>query len=178
MSRKEGKDEEAESEPLSEVQRLSLVEKGITLNRVIIGLIALLLIVTLSVSITTLILDLASSDEASDMRLQLDTLSKQSQEAISQQSVLIRQVEELQAEQARLKAIVAASEATALRQQMIAREMSTQQFLSGMKEGMTDLARMVSGSRSWLEIYRERIDTVIRESREREQALRELMPEN
>lgn len=54
---------------------------------------------------------------------------------------------------------------------LASQERSFQQFLVGMKEGMTEIAHMVRGSRTWLEHYEYRLDEVIGQSEARARTL-------
>ena len=54
---------------------------------------------------------------------------------------------------------------------MVGQEASYQQFITALQQGMYDISRMVKGSRTWYEVYKEDLNLVIRDSKEREQQL-------
>lgn len=56
---------------------------------------------------------------------------------------------------------------------LVSQERSFQQFLTALKEGMNDMANMVRGSRTWLELYESRINEVIAESEGRIERLKQ-----
>ena len=59
------------------------------------------------------------------------------------------------------------SQATTFKALMLEQEQSYQQHLNALKNGMTDLARMVPGSRTWLEIYDEKMNDALEKSKAR-----------
>lgn len=66
-----------------------------------------------------------------------------------------------------MKLLLDSSQATTFKALMLEQEQSYQLHLNGLKEGMTDLARMVPGSRTWLEIYNEKMNDAIERSKAR-----------
>jgi len=72
------------------------------------------------------------------------------------------------------KKILDSSSATAFKEQMLAQEQGYQVHLTALKQGMKDLARMVPGSRTWLDIYNEKMDIALKQSRERQLELEKL----
>ncbi|MEH6652379.1 MAG: hypothetical protein V7707_20370 [Motiliproteus sp.] len=61
---------------------------------------------------------------------------------------------------------------SALRTLMIEQEQSYQQFLRALQQGMYDVSRMVKGSRTWFEVYKEDLDLVISDSKSRTELLK------
>lgn len=60
--------------------------------------------------------------------------------------------------------VMASSDASSFRRMMIRQEQSYQLHLGALKQGMYDLAKMIPGSRTWLEIYNEQMDAAITQS--------------
>ncbi|WP_421864383.1 hypothetical protein [Motiliproteus sp.] len=58
-----------------------------------------------------------------------------------------------------------------LRALMVEQEMSYQQFLVVLQQGMYDISRMVPGSRTWYEVYKGDLDIVIEDSEARSEKL-------
>lgn len=54
-----------------------------------------------------------------------------------------------------------------LRSTMVDQEISYLQFLEALQQGMYELSRMVRGSRTWYEVYKEELDAVIEDSEAR-----------
>jgi hypothetical protein len=66
------------------------------------------------------------------------------------------------------------SQAATFQKVMVEQEQSYQQFLATLKVGMYDLAKMIQGSRTWLDIYSERIEAAQSMSSNREKELNKL----
>ena len=86
----------------------------------------------------------------------------------TQMEIQAEAITRLEAEVASLKQSSAKKE---LQQTLASQERSFQQFLVAMKGGMEDIAKMVRGSRTWLEHYHGRLDEVIVQSRARSESL-------
>lgn len=61
-----------------------------------------------------------------------------------------------------------------VRQLILEQEQSYQQFITALQQGMYDLARMVKGSRTWYDVYKEELDRVVESSKARHQRLSDL----
>lgn len=154
-------------EPLSDEQRISLLEKRVGKNRTVITVVALTMLVILSVSFTVLLLKLlrvdepyASSSSFEEQKLIIQTLRTELEDqerAIESLSLTYKQ-----------------SQAAMFQQTLIEQEQSYQEFLSTLKLGMFDLAKMVQGSRTWLDVYNDKIDGVQDLSELREKKLQRL----
>ena len=59
------------------------------------------------------------------------------------------------------------SSASAFKEILLDQEQTYQMHLTALKQGMRDLAKMLPGSRTWLEMYDEQMDIAIAESQER-----------
>jgi len=60
---------------------------------------------------------------------------------------------------------------SSLRKLMVEQEGSYQQFITALQQGMYDLSKMVKGSRTWYEVYKDDLDLVIGDSKGRAQQL-------
>jgi uncharacterized protein YukE len=173
MARRE---ESSENEnDMSEVQRLSIVEKSVRLDRVLLLLLALLIILTLAVTITIAVLSSISNGGAENASAaELAAMQAKVQELRNDLQATRLQLETLNKELPALKATLQNSSAPAFQKLMLDQEKSFQEFIKGVKEGMYDLARMVPGSRTWLELYSEKMDKVRQLSVARQRNLQRL----
>lgn len=157
----------SEIEQLSDEQRISLLENKVGKNRTVITIVALTMIVILSVSFTVVILKFLHVDEPYVPRSLFD---EQRAEVEALQETLKEQQDIIKA----LNLVYKQSQVSVFRNTLVEQEQSYQEFLSTMKLGMFDLAKMVQGSRTWLEIYKEKLDDVAELSKEREERLMRL----
>lgn len=158
----------SEAEPLTEEQRISLLENKVGKNRTVITIVALTLIVILSVSFTILILKLLKADEPyvanSKFEQQVEVIESLKEE-VKQQQLLIDH----------LTLTYQKSQVANFQTTLIEQEKSYQAFLSTMKLGMFDLAKMVQGSRTWLDIYNDKLEEAQDLSKAREKALNKIV---
>lgn len=156
-------------EQLSDEQRIALLENKVGKNRTVITIVSLTLIVILSVSFTVLILKALHVDEPYAPRSSYD-----------QQELLIQELQVNLKEQKKLISELTLSyeqsQVAAFQRNMIEQEQSYQNFLAALKLGMFDLAKMVQGSRTWLDVYNEKLDDAQALSRQREKNLQRLAP--
>lgn len=158
----------SEAEPLTDEQRIGVLEHKVGKNRTVITIMAITLIISLSVSFTVMILNLLLADEE---YVPIETHDKQTalilalQEDIKGQQALIEQ----------LTLTYEKSQVATFQEVLIEQEQSYQEFLSTMKLGMYDLAKMVQGSRTWLEIYNEKLEDAERLSLDREKRLKRVV---
>lgn len=157
----------SEAEQLSDEQRLSLLEAKVGKNRTVILIVAITMIVILSVSFTVLILKLLHVDEPYAPLSAFDE-----QKAAIQ--LLRTELEKQNGAIANLTLTYQHSQVATFQKTMIEQEQSYQEFLATLKLGMFDLAKMIPGSRTWLEVYNEKIDDGVKLSKQREKALKRL----
>lgn len=159
--------ESDELESLTEEQRIARLERKVGQNRLLLTAVALIIVVGLSVSITIGIIKTLRVDEpyakVSEIEEQIESI-----ETINEQ------LETINNKLTQLDANYKLSSASELKQALAAQEQSYRTFLSAMKVGMVDLAKMVTGSRTWLDIYTEQIDEVISDSEIREAELNKI----
>ncbi len=158
----------SEIEPLTEEQRISVLEGKVGKNRTVITIVALTLIVILSVSFTILILKLLRADDGSVSTSRFEeqiVVIQALEDDIKQQQLLIEH----------LTLTYQKSQVATFQRTLIEQEQSYQAFLSTMKLGMYDLAKMVQGSRTWLDIYNEKIQNAQNLSAAREKELQRIV---
>ena len=157
----------SEVEELSEEQRISVLENKVGKNRTIIAIVGLTLLVILSVSITVLILRLMHVDEP---YVPISTFEDQ--------KLIIQELKTDLKEQQKLIAALTLtydkSQVAAFQQNMIEQEQSYQEFLATLRVGMYDLAKMVQGSRTWLDVYNESLEDAQDLSKQREKNLKRI----
>jgi cell division protein FtsB len=156
--------ESSELESLTEEQRITRLERKVGQNRLLLSIVTLVIVIGLSVSITIGIIKVLRVDEPYAKVRELE----QQQEQLQQ---MMANLEDMQERIALLEQNYQLSSAADIKATMVKQEQSYRQFLYGMKVGMVDLAKMVTGSRTWLEVYSEKIDEVIEGSEEREAEL-------
>ncbi len=154
----------SEAEQLSDEQRISQLEDKVGKNRTVIMIVALTLVVILSVSLTVLILKLMRADEPYVPR---SAFEEQKVEMKALQDVVKKQQHVIED----LKLTYKQSQVSVFRNTLVEQEQSYQEYLATMKLGMFDLAKMVQGSRTWLDLYKEKLDDGIALSKEREKRL-------
>ena len=160
-----------ETEQLSDEQRISILEGKVGKNRTVIIIVALTLIVVLSVSFTVLIIKLLHVDEPYVSRSKFDA-----QEVIIQ--TLQKEIKEQQKKLVSLSLSYQHSQAAVFQKTLIEQEQSYQKFLIALKVGMFDLAKMVHGSRTWLDVYTEKLDNALEWSELREKQLESFTLDN
>lgn len=154
-------------EELSDEQRISLLEGKVGKNRTVITIVALTMIVILSVSLTVLLLKLLRVDEP---YVSSTHFEEQKMVILALQEDLKEQKETI----ASMSLTYQQSEAATFQQTLIEQEQSYQDFLSALKLGMFDLAKMVQGSRTWLDVYNDKLDDAQNLSELREKKLKRL----
>lgn len=156
--------DQEEDQTLSEEQRIQLLEKSMSLNRIILLFLAILAIVSLSVSITWMLLTATSEDPTPKLQEQITALQEENTALKAEIASLREQIAPVAGELPQLRALVQNSSAPAFQALLIEQEKSIQEFIKALKTGMYDLARMVPGSRTWLDIYGQQMDSALRQS--------------
>jgi hypothetical protein len=166
------KDDNTEHEPLTEEQRITALEEKVGTNKLVLIGIALFLIIVVSVSSTIFIISIFGEDE--DAAANSQTISALQTRLVELEKTLENfklQNVELRAEVSGLRDKVTNSSNLKLQQLMIEQEQGNQVFIDALRTGMYDLAHMIPGSRTWLEVYGEKLDIAERHSKDREKAL-------
>jgi hypothetical protein len=157
----------SDSEQLSDEQRISLLEGKVGKNRTVIIIVAVIMVIVFSVSFTVLILKRSNADEP---YVVLSSFDEQTAMIDAMQMKIDKQASTI----ATLSLTYQQSQVATFQQTMIEQERSYQEFLSALKMGMFDLAKMVQGSRTWLDVYNNRLDDARDLSMLREENLKSL----
>jgi hypothetical protein len=175
MAKERSSEKSSEEEGMTEGQRLTMLEKTTSMNRIFLILLALLITISLSVTITMAIITAVGDDEVpAAITAELDSLRQQVELLKQDNKTLGTQLALLVDEMPRLRTALNNGSAPMFQRLLIAQEESNQEFLRGVKEGMYDLARMVPGSRTWLELYNEKMDRALQFSQNRQRDLTRL----
>jgi len=168
------KEDIQEHEPLTEEQRITALEDKVGTNKFVLLAIALFLIVTISVSITAFSMASFGDKEAAvdpeivtELQGQVEQLKLQFETEQSNSQKLKKQLILLQEQ-------VSSSSNNKLQTIIIEQEKGHQEFLDALRSGMYDLAHMVPGSRTWLDVYNDKIDKAEAHSKTREKTLKSL----
>lgn len=166
------KEDTTEHEPLTEEQRITALEEKVGTNKIVLFGMALFLIIAVSIASTFFVVSLFSEDETiaeeSETVVALQTKVTELEKTIE---ALIKSNKNLRSELALLNEKLANSSNLKLQQILIEQEAGHQTFLEALRSGMYDLAHMLPGSRTWLEVYGEKVDKAERLSKEREKQL-------
>lgn len=162
MSRRESTGNE-----LSEGERLALLEQTVATNRNV-----LMLMSALCIAMVVVMLSLAAWTMIKPNVVYIDSKTF----AELERKVTLQMEKTYRYEQGvgDLKAVLDSSNATAFKALMLEQEQSYQRHLHALKEGMRDLAHMLPGSRTWLDIYNEQIDIALLEVKLRMERLAKL----
>lgn len=155
MSRRDEEENE-----LSEAQRLTILEETVATNRLLLIVILMVALVGVSVAVTMGVVKLLEPEVT-----YVDTKAFARVEA--ELEVLKEAAVSWDQKMNSMKLILDSSHATAFKAMMLEQEQSYQLHLNALKNGMRDLARMVPGSRTWLEDYEEQMNTAINQSKAR-----------
>lgn len=170
--------QEATSEPLSDEQRLAVLEKARRLERIILLVMAALLAIILASWLTWGLMSLFGEEEQAISRSELEALREQLvtlQTQVANQELQVAQLDALARNQPGPSA-PGDDDRQSLQQVamiLIAQEQSFQHSLAALKNGMRDLAGMIAGSRSWLDDYNEALDKSLAESQTRVKQLQQ-----
>lgn len=168
MADSDEKNEETKVE-LSPEERIAKLEKGKLLRLISISLLVTFSIVQFAAigyllattstdpRIATNTVDIATAEAKI---LELQKTSNEATKIILQNEVIKGQMEKL-LEDANIHNYAR------LRATIVDQEISNLQFLEALKQGMYELSRMVRGSRTWYEVYKEQLDIVIEDSEAR-----------
>lgn len=149
-----------EEEELSEAQRLAMLEDTVSTNRVVLLIMGVLAVIAISVGVTVAVVNLMQPDVT---YVDTRTFARLEKDVVILKDAAIAQEKNM----LRAKEVLDSSNASAFKALMLEQEQSYQRHLTALKQGMRDLARMVPGSRTWLEIYDEQMDEALSESRAR-----------
>jgi len=152
---------------LSDGQRLSILEGYVSTNRNMLIVMVLLALVGISVAITVVVIKFTQPKVVYVQQRDFDP-------ALQRLAAIEMAMDQVRDTAIDTRNVLDSSNATAFKQQFLAQEKSYQLHLNALKEGMRELARMNPGSRTWLEIYNEKMDLALKQSKERQQQLESL----
>lgn len=167
------KEDSTEHEPLTEEQRITALEDKVGTNKIVLISMALFLIIAVSVSATFLVVSIVTEDDTGDSESVLALQAK-----VTELENTIESIKKLTKSSRNeflvLKEKVSNSSNQMLQQVTLEQERDHQAFLEALRSGMYDLAHMLPGSRTWLEVYSDKIDKADAHSKSREKALLKL----
>lgn len=143
-----------------EQQRLQNLEATVAQNKKMLTVIMVMAIIVAVLVLTTGIVKLLTPSVA---YVDMQTFAKVQQNVETIKDAAIA----WQKKSDELQLLLDNSQATAFKTLMIEQEESYQLHLNALKLGMKDLARMVPGSRTWLEVYDEQMDLALAQSKAR-----------
>lgn len=170
-----GKDADEQS-PLTEEQRIALLEKSASINKMVLLGFALFLIIFISVATTAFAIFVVKGNEVE--------APKQAEAAATVHADIEKQYQKLEAIDAKLvehslalehlQKQLNSSGNLALAQVLNEQEQNFQIFLASLRSATYDLAHMVPGSRAWLEMYGSQIDSSVEQSKERQHKIEKI----
>jgi flagellar basal body-associated protein FliL len=165
------KNDDKENEiPLTPEQRLDIIESKVSKNRIVLWSVALFLVIMISASVTALMIFSFSGQTAPASEGGDDTAP-----TLEGQAELLEQYDIRLAElSSKLKVYdikIQNNANSTIQKILIEQEQAKQAFMETVRASIYDLAHMVPGSRSWLELYSEQLDTATAKSQQRIQQL-------
>lgn len=145
---------------LTEEQRIGVLEEALQFNRKLLFLVLLLAVICTSIAIAFGIVRMIRPPSSYVEASQFYVLKKEVDKVNQTNEGWQKRIEELSFE-------LNNSQAGTFKTLLMEQELSYQLHLTALKGGMRDMAHMVPGSRTWLEIYSEQMDTAIKQSKAR-----------
>lgn len=171
--RKDAGNDSDEYSPLSEEQRIALLEKAARTNKKVLLGFALILIIFVTVATTAFAVFVVMGNETEKPQQEdaaatiHSDIEKHYQKLEAIESRLIEHSMALEHLQKQLNS----SSNLALTRLLNEQEQNFQSFLASLRSATYDLAHMVPGSRAWLEMYGSQIDSAIELSQERQRKI-------
>lgn len=163
------KDEEkAEAQPLTPEERIAKLEKGRLTSWIIMAV--LLLFILIEGAVLVLYATQGPDPRVSEISQRLDLAQEETdrlKEAYEAAQTFNDNALRLEGKLEQIMTTIQLNNFSTLRQLMIEQEASYQQFLTTLQQGMYDISRMVKGSRTWFEVYKEDLDLIIEDSKTR-----------
>lgn len=169
---KNREEEEEKAQPLSPEDRIAKLEKGRLISWIIMGVLLLFIVI----EGVTLVLYATRGDDPwvaeGNQRLEaLESESTRLKAAYDAAQTFNDNALRLEGKLDRIMTTIQLNNFSALRKLMVEQEGSYQQFLAALQQGMYDLSKMVKGSRTWYEVYKDDLDLVIGDSKGRAEQL-------
>lgn len=165
MADSDEKTEETKIE-LSPEERIAKLEKGKLLRLILIIVLIIFSIIQFA-GIGYLLATSAKDPRVGTNTVQLATLDAkviELQKTSNEAKKIILQNEVIKIQMEKLLKDANIHNYARLRSTMVDQEISNLQFLEALKQGMYELSRMVRGSRTWYEVYKEELDILIEDS--------------
>lgn len=148
----------------SESDRLSALEAGLALHKKLLVIVLVLAAVTTSIAVALGVVRMLRPPSSYIETEHFITLKKEVEKTNRINEQWQQRIEELELE-------LENSQAGTFRTLMLEQEQGYQLHLTALKNGMRDMAHMVPGSRTWLEIYSEQMDAALAQSKARARKL-------
>jgi hypothetical protein len=163
---------------LSPEERISKLEKGKTLHLIVIILLAVFSITQMAgigyLMISSPVSDIeANKSEFAALNAQVFELEK----AQNKTDQLIIRNKALEEKIDRVLAEANIDNFANLRSMLASQEENHAEFIIALEQGMYELSRMVRGSRTWYEVYKEELDKVVEDSKARSAKLAMMAPD-
>ncbi|MEH6823056.1 MAG: hypothetical protein V7629_03990 [Motiliproteus sp.] len=161
-------EEKTEAQPLTPEERIAKLEKGRLTSWIIMAV--LLLLILIQGSVLALYATQGPDPRVSEISQRLDLAQEEAdqlKQAYEAAQTFHDNALRLEGKLDRIITTIQLNNFSALRQLMAEQEASYQQFMAALQQGMYDISRMVKGSRTWYEVYKEDLDLVIEDSKMR-----------
>ncbi|MFT6916728.1 MAG: hypothetical protein ACJAWL_003071 [Motiliproteus sp.] len=165
--------EQEEAVPLSPEERIAKLEKGRRTSWIILGVLLLFIIIEGAALAFFANRDADPRVAEGLQRLEaLETQTTSMQAAYDTAQTFNDNALQLEEKLDRIMTTIQLNNFSTLRKLMIEQEASYQQYLAALQQGMYDLSKMLKGSRTWYEVYRDDLDLVIGDSQVRAERLK------
>ncbi len=174
---KQSDDENQTAEPLSPEQRIERLEKQRATSLIIIGVLFFVMLIQLGLLSYSLIS--SDSRQAPDNSEELTELRediRRLQVAFKKAESFYLQNQILESKLDRALNDVSMNNFATLRNLLQGQEENYVQFTKALQLGMYELSRMVRGSRTWFEVYKEELDAILSDSSQRLRTLQGIKP--
>ncbi len=161
-------EEKTEAQPLTPEERIAKLEKGRLTSWIIMAV--LLLLILIQSAVLALYATKGPDPRVSEISQRLDLAQEEAdqlKQAYEAAQTFHDNALRLEGKLDRIITTIQLNNFSALRQLMTEQEASYQQFMTALQQGMYDISRMVKGSRTWYEVYKEDLDLVIEDSKMR-----------
>lgn len=172
----ESKADKQEAEPLTEEQRIAKLEKNLGTSKTVMMVVALLMVMVISVGVTAFVVFVGkgSSKQGNELTAQVSALQEEITSLQAKLEEQALQLNDLKTSVPELSKQINNSGNGVIISLLSEQEESNQIVLNAARSSIYDLAHMVPGSRTWLEVYSEQIDLALAHSKNRQVELRKL----
>ncbi len=142
---------------LTEAERITILESTVNKNRLILFIVTAALAVVAIIAVVVLVIQLMNPPSKFAEASSYQSIIEEIEQLEEKNKSWHKQVESLRFD-------LNNSQAAVFKTLFFEQEENYQMHLNALKQGMRDLAHMVPGSRTWLEIYNEKIDAALARS--------------